>query len=274
MLAGALAAAPFSKFLRALPLPEPPPRTTPADVRVQTALKIRQQAATRQSERAIALMNSNGDETSLPDRIACYSKGLPQNRYGEVDAKAYDALLAAMRSGKFADFERIPRAGGRRLSNPQSAYAFHLEGGNSHTFSLPPAPSIASPDIASDVDELYWQALCRDIPFSDFSTNPLIKRASDSLGTTPSLEFRGPTKGDLTGPYISQFLYKPIPYGAGHLDQKYNVPVPRSDFMTVFSEWSRIASRLSQAIASVPRDAELTSKTPRTRESSGPDPIL
>jgi hypothetical protein len=208
--------------------------------RIETALKIRTEAALQQSSRPLASMKANGDEDSLPNRIGCYSKGLTHNQYGEVELAAYNALLAAIRSGKFSDFERIPRGGGRRQSNPQSSYAFHLEGGDSHTFDIPPAPSINSEEIRFDAAELYWQAICRDIPFSEYDRSPLIAQAAKDLDVSPQKLFRGPTGGDAAGPYISQFLLKPIPYGAGRIEQRYNVPVAGSDFMTSFGEWAQI----------------------------------
>ena len=95
-------------------------------------------------------MVSNGDENNLPNRIACFAKGLPQNQFGEVESGAYDALLVAVKSGKHADFERIPRGGGRKLNNPQAAFTFHLEGGDPHTFDILPAPSITSQAAAQE----------------------------------------------------------------------------------------------------------------------------
>jgi hypothetical protein len=47
-------------------------------------------------------------------------------------------------------------------------------------------------------------------------------------------------KADSVGPYISQFLFKPIPFGSGRIEQKYQVPTPKIDFMTEFSEWSQL----------------------------------
>jgi len=217
-----------------------PGTASAGNARTQAALDVRKRTAVNQSLRPIAVMNSNGDESALPNRIACFSKGMLQNRYGEVEPAAYDALLRAMNSGKFADFERIPRAGGRKLGNPQSAFTFHLEGGDPHTFAIPPAPSIASQEAAPENDELYWQALCRDVPFSKYDESPIIQRAAKHLGTTTSRVFRGPTPGDVAGPYISQFLLKPIPYGAGHIEQKYNMPVAGSDFMSDLAEWTQI----------------------------------
>jgi hypothetical protein len=210
--------------------------------RRQIALDLRNRAATAQSKRPPASMTANGDESLLPNRIACFAKGLPQNRFGEVQPEAYAALLAAMKSGKHADFERIPRSGGRKLNDPQAAFTFHLEGGDPHTFDMPPAPSLVSAAAERETSELYWQALCRDVPFSKYETSPAVVQAAEHLKTKPSSIFRGPTKGDLAGPYISQFLFKPIPYGSGHIDQRYRVPLPQTDFMTTLSEWSQIQS--------------------------------
>jgi len=238
--AGALAALPMPRVLRALAPDDKPSTPTALNARTQAALDVRKRTAMNQSLRPIAAMNSNGDENALPYRIACFTKGMPQNRYGEVDPAAFDAFLRAMNSGKFADFERIPRSGGRKLSNPQSSFTFHLEGGDPHTFEIPPAPSLRSQDAATDSDELYWQALCRDVPFAKYDESPIVQQAAKHLGTTTSRVFRGPTPGDLNGPYISQFLLKPIPFGAGRIVQKYNVPPSGSDFMIALSEWTQI----------------------------------
>jgi hypothetical protein len=167
---------------------------------------------------------------------------LPQNQYGEVQPAAYEALLAAIKSCNYVAFERLPRGGGRRLSNPQSAFSFHLEGGDPHTFDILAAPSITSQAASRDSSEPYWQAVCRDVPFVTYETSPIVAQAANHLRTTPSHVFRGSTKSDVAGPYISQFLLKPIPYGSGKLDQRYRVPAPESNFMTTWSEFFQIHS--------------------------------
>jgi hypothetical protein len=115
-----------------------------------------------------------------------------------------------------------------------------LEGADPHTFDIPPAPSISSEEIRADAAELYWQAICRDIPFHEYAKSPVIEQAAKDLALSPQRLFRGPTKADVAGPYISQFLLKPIPYGAGRIEQRYSVPVAGSDFMTSLGEWSQI----------------------------------
>jgi hypothetical protein len=233
---GALAAAPLAKSLPAFD-------TVPAgDSRSQTALELRKRTAASQSKRAVSAMATNGDEALYANRVACFSKGLPHDASGEVQPLAYDALLKAIKSGAHADFERIPRGGGRKLNNPQSAFAYHLEGGDPHTFEISPPPSFTTVANAAECSELYWQALCRDIPFQSFSKSSLVQQAAKHLQVAPSKLFRGTTKGDLAGPYISQFLLKPIPFGSGKIEQRYRVPAAGSDFLTMSSEWSQIQS--------------------------------
>jgi hypothetical protein len=234
LFAGTLLATPFARWFEALS------PNIAADSRMQSALDLRRQTAAAQSKRQAASMRSNGDEDTFPNRIACFTKALPQKEYCEVQPAAYETLLVAMKSGKYADFERITRAGGRKLSNPQSAYTFHLEGGDPHTFDMPPAPSIASEAARWETSELYWQAVCRDVPFLSYENSTVVAQAAKSLGAKPASVFRGPTRADLTGPYLSQLLVKPIPYGSAHTDQRYATPVAGSDFMTTLDEWSQI----------------------------------
>ena len=231
----------FASALAALPLPKSLARATvetAPNTRAQAAFEARRLAAEAQRARPIASMKSNGDEDALPARIGCFTKGLPQNRFGEVEPKAYDALLVAARSGAYSDFERIPRGGGRRLSNPQSGFAFQMEGGDPHTFDLPPAPSFASAEAEPDVSELYWQALCRDVPFAEYESSEIVAKAAKHLGQKAATAFRGSTPGDLTGPYVSQFLLRNVPFGATFVTQRFSVPTRGNDFMTTLSEWS------------------------------------
>jgi hypothetical protein len=108
---------------------------------------------------------------------------------------------------------------------------------------MPPCPSLDSQELIAEMGEVYWMALCRDIPFVDWTTAPLIDAARNSLkrlwwfrrdrtldlnGHTDGLPeslarrrilsengsdavpleklFRGVTPGEQVGPYLSQFL--------------------------------------------------------------------
>ncbi len=182
------------------------------------------------------------DDSDLPRSYACFGKGLPTTQEGEVEAGAYATLLRAIQSGKPTDFEAIARGSGRRLVSPQAAYTFCLEGGDPHRFACPPAPAFNGRYTATEVTEMYWLALARDIPFREHASATLTREAGRELEAKPRTLFRGPTPADQDGPYLSQFLARPIPMNSTVVEQRYRVPVGGIDFLTTFSEWLQIQS--------------------------------
>lgn len=215
------------------------------DNRLDEAFEVRRRAAEQARHRGMAVPQANGDEAYIPGRIACYSKGLPHDAEGEPDAKAYDVLLRALHSGSYDDFERIPLGGFIKLANPQAAFAFELIGPDGCQLELAPAPAFDSAEQAGELVEAYWHALARDILFAEYGSNPTIARAAEDLSRlsayrgpkTPETLFRGSSAGELIGPYISQFLWKPIPFTPIRVEQKIRTAVPDLDYMTGFDEW-------------------------------------
>jgi hypothetical protein len=223
--------------------------------RRQTARELRQEAAEQAYLRAHEAHLNNGEEVSVPDYIANYSKGLPHNDLGEVDAKAYRYLLRALTTGHPADFEAIPMGtpgpSGRKLTNPQAGLAFDLEGPDGQSLVIPPAPRIDSAENAAEMAELYWMALLRDVHFSDYETDAGVADAANSLSdqfsdfrgpkhndrVIPANLFRGITPGDLKGPYLSQFLLKDIAYGTLTINQRQRTVLAKSDFMVDYDSW-------------------------------------
>jgi hypothetical protein len=59
-------------------------------------------------------------------------------------------------------------------------------------------------------------------------------------GVTPATVFRGDTPGDLTGPYLSQFLLENVPYGSLTITQKQHTVMPALDYLTDFDSWLAI----------------------------------
>ena len=184
----------------------------------------------------------NGDEDLYPDKIGNYSKGLPHNSDGTVVVSAYNSLLLALRTGQPTDFDSIPLGGDRKLTNPQSGLAFDMEGADSHSFVIPPAPAFASRELAAEIAENYWMALLRDIPFSQYSVKSDSKAAADDLTlfgadfkgaknggiVTADTLFRGLTAGDKSGPYLSQFFYQPCGFGANKINQEIQTAIAES----------------------------------------------
>lgn len=65
---------------------------------------------------------------------------------------------------------------------------------------------------------------------------PVRQQAMAGPVTTGTL-FRGLTKGDLTGPYISQFLWKDYRFGVLSVSQKMRTTIPGDDYLTSYSDW-------------------------------------
>jgi len=237
--------------------------------RVQEAREVRFEAARYQASRPVPTHLANGDEQLYPDHTASFTKALPHDARGHVVAGAYEALLKAMETGAPEDFEAIPLGGTRKLVNPQSAFAFDLMGADSHHLTMPPAPAFASAEAAGEMVELYWHALTRDVPFDAYTTDPLIQQAAASLSSlsdfrgpkdggrvTAANIFRGTTPGELNGPYISQFLFKDVPYGAQVIRQQNRVPIAGNDYVTKYDEWLAIQNGAAPASARNTYDAQ------------------
>ena len=225
-------------------------RTAQAENGRSRALKMRQERALAQSRRPLPNQLINGDEQTLPRWAGSFTKGLPHNQFGEAELGKYETLLESIKSGRHVDFEKLARGSGRTFVNPQAALSLHFEGGDACSFTCAPPPSFTSAEAAAEMVELYWQALARDIPFLEYDRSPLIERVAVELGqlkrfsgpkqsgqVTFQTVFRGNTLGDLTGPFVSQFLWKPVPCGSGKMEQRYRTPAAGSDFLNTYSEW-------------------------------------
>lgn len=153
---------------------------------------------------------------------------------------------------------------------------FDLEGPDAQAVTMPPAPRLESEELILEMTELYWMALLRDVCFSEFAVNEVVQAAIASMNCKPWVRnrglmtglsdaersrqrgpfslgnvFRGVTRGDDVGPYLSQFLlagttglgYASGPvdgfvnYGAIRIDQRVRVAEPKRDYMTTFEAW-------------------------------------
>jgi hypothetical protein len=226
-----------------------------AHQRANAALELRVEAALANRSLPLPPHPDNGDDALYLNRINSYTKGLPHDALGVVSPAAYDALLHALSTGNNADFEAIPMGttNGNKLRDPQAAYTYFLEGRDAWSFTMPPAPAFSSAAQAAEALEVMWQALTRDVPFSQYTSNDTIKQAAADLSrfaafdgpridgkVKPESLFRGVGVGELTGPYVSQFMLKPVPFGAMTVEQKLKVPVAGNDHLTNYNEWLAI----------------------------------
>lgn len=242
----------------------------------QRAHKLRVDLARANAEQSIPPHPTNGDEDRYPNKIGSDSRGLPHNARGEVDLAAWKLAIAAFASREPADFEKIPLGGTRKLLNPVGTLAVSLDGLNASQFALPPAHALASAARASEAIEVYWVSLLRDVPFSEFRDDTSHKdviAAADELSRAP--DFNGPKRngrvtpqtlfrgaayyvdssdrsgrsgrwvtppGVLDGPYISQFLYRDVPFGAQALPARIRSYTPANEFLTGYDEWLHVQS--------------------------------
>ncbi|MEM6796210.1 MAG: vanadium-dependent haloperoxidase [Acidobacteriota bacterium] len=219
------------------------------------AFQVRNRAARNASGIRLPEQECNGDDALYADRRASFFKTLPQDNLGEVDTGAYNTYLQALETGDSATFESIPLStqADRRLANPQASYAYEMTGLDGHASRMPAAPAFTSPLQSVEMGEVYWQALTRDVPFSEYGSDALVGAAladlngfSSSLGPTEGGQitantlFRGETPGDLIGPYISQLMWLDVPYGPTTIEQRYGRPLVGDDFMVDYSEWLAI----------------------------------
>jgi len=232
---------------------------TPGE-RASAAYNLRMQAADTNFNEPVPPHPRNNDESEFANQINSYTKGLPHDANGVVNPAAYQSLIDALASGNPADFDAIIMSPQHQLGlrNPQAAYGYFMEGKDPQSFTMPAAPAFDSAWQASDAIEVMWQAITRDVPFINYATDPLIASAVEDMNhmsdyrgpvdavtneVTSQTLFRGVGQGETTGPYISQFLLLPIPYGATTVEQLYEIPEADyriNNFLTNYSEWLAI----------------------------------
>jgi len=238
--------------------------------RANTSLLLRTQAALAQRAKTIPAHPTNGDEELYASKIANFSKGLPHNALGEPQVAAYGALVKALTTGNPQDFEAVPLGSPdptkqRRMVDPQAALAFDIEGADSHHLAIPPVPAFASAQNAAEMVEIYWHALLRDVPFTEYTNPnsqfaPLVNAAADDLSkladfrgpkvngkVTPATLFRGGVPGAEVGPYISQFLLGDVEYGAQVIDTKVKAVPAGLDYMQDFASWLSVQNGVTPA---------------------------
>lgn len=215
--------------------------------RRRRAQLLRQQAAMFQANNGTLEHPNNGDDDYYPSKIGSFTKALPHNNLGEVNPQAYRSLIRALTTGDPDDYERVQLGGTVKLADPQAALAFDFEGLDPAALAIPPAPRLESEIEGAEMAEVYWRALTRDVPYSQYDSNTMTMAAVTDLkqfsifnGLTTAALFRGDTPGDLAGPMISQFLWQNIPYGAMTLRQQYRTTVAGNDHMTSYASWLSI----------------------------------
>jgi len=243
--------------------------------RVDQAYKIRVKTAGEEASIPIPAHTTNGDEQRYTDKSGSYSKCLLQDGIGLVNLNAWASFKTALNSGNFADFENLIMGGTRTMNGPMGSYGFALEGSDYNVFGsepspanqisqivVPPAPALASEAYGTELIELYWASLLRDVSFSDYADNPLAHQAAAELTRQPTyagprdsngrvttdLLFRGPYPGENLGPYVSQFMLMPTSFGAQPISQQLTTYVNGIDYMTDADTFQKIQNGIDTGL--------------------------
>ena len=239
------------------------------------------------------------DNDGQPTHIANFTKGLPHNPGTGIisDPKDYQQFVKGINSGDVRDFRDTPlgspgmdgiefpqwqsqiaqdrKATVRAWESQGAGLTFDLEGPDAQAVTMPPAPTLDSQELVTEMLEVYLMALLRDVPFAKFGETPAVDGAIERLNQTTWIKnpdslnlssversrlrqpfdlqtvFRGITPGDKVGPYISQFLLIGnqgldnihdfaegfIQYGSIRIDQRVRIAEPNKDYMTTWEAW-------------------------------------
>jgi membrane-associated phospholipid phosphatase len=195
-----------------------------------------------------------GDLT-IPNYRGVYSKGFvghtgPNGIPIGPNPVLYSRFIEAINTRNQTLLNQV-YASSSKLTDAHCLFDIELEGKYKSSFVIPPAPSITSPTAAAEILEVYAMALLRnynfhildpecifydDIP-SEAKTylNTLIgylnlpgikgnfryQQVDSSGNITVDTLFRGISRGDVIGPYVSQFFYYETAIGNLKLEQKY-----------------------------------------------------
>jgi len=241
--------------------------------RKQEALDRRIAAAKLAYDRPHAAQKSNGEELkyrfdeldtergSKASHLANYTKGLPHHEKDGLicNPDDYQKFVRGIDSGDTRDFIDTPlgpkgstadmpiewksqytqrqSVDVRAWESAGAGNVFDLEGPDAQSVAMPPAPTLNSAEFVAEVAEVYEMAMLRDVPFTEFDTDPTVAAAVERLNNldwfretaltgerpdadaqarrrqplTTQTAFRGTAFGDTEGPYISQFLCRGTP---------------------------------------------------------------
>jgi len=246
-----------------------------ADPRVRRCFAIRLETANKQARIPVPPHTTNGDEQRYRDKCGTYSKGILQDGIGLVNLNAFQTFKRALNSGNPADFENIIMGGTRRLNGPQGGLAFGLEGSDAVQFGnapcpdnqenaiiVPPAPALASAAYGTELVEMYWASLLRDVAFTDYISNATAADAAEELSgmpsyagprdgngnVTPTLLFRGGYPGETIGPHISQLSLIPTFLGAQEMNQQMITYAAGIDYMTDAATFQQVQNGIDTGL--------------------------
>ena len=220
------------------------------------------------------MMNEPDPSKRDPEGIGNFHKTMAHDKKtGLVDETTFSKFNKITQDGD--DFNDVVQApGASPLINPQAGWAREETGPDPRSLTMPPPPDVGSDAAAVEMTELFWMALLRDIPFTDFETNNDVKAATAELqklftahktefrrmdlplsGVTPGpgmppidketvnitakTIFRSGLPGEEFGPLVSQFFLNDIAYGTQIISQKQFPYLAGQNYLRDWAAWLR-----------------------------------
>jgi hypothetical protein len=243
--------------------------------RIRRSFAIRLGTANDEARIPAAPQTTNGDEERYPDKCGSYSKAILQDGIGLVNLNAFQSFKTALNSENPTDFENITMGGTRTLNGPQGGLAVGLEGSDGVQFGnapcpdnqettviVPPSPALASAAYGTELVELYWASLLRDVAFTAYVSNATAAEAAQELSgmpsyagprdnhgnVTPALLFRGGNRGETIGPYVSQLCVIPTFLGAQGMSQQMVTYTAGLDYMTDATTFQQVQNGIDTGL--------------------------
>eukprot|EP00752_Nemacystus_decipiens_P009696 g8660.t1 len=209
---------------------------------------------------------TNGDEENVPDFVGQFHKSLPHDEFGVVDPAAYEALRACAFSADINVCDDVPsgaNSDGAPLVNPLGGTAHQIDGADSDNVFITTPDGVLSERMAAQMAEVYWMALLRDIPLTEFSSNELVAKAAADLASNPAYNginipknedgsidpaqqlFRTDYPGVTNGPVVSQLLLSDFVIDTINVPPK-QTTLAKMDYMTSVQDWLDVQNGASQ----------------------------
>jgi len=161
-----------------------------------------------------------------------------QDQYRQLACSFYNNDLQSLYNVKLAVGSEI------LLVNPSASFCSILMGAPQNVFDVPTPPTLDSAAAASEMVEVYSQAVARDVAFINYDLDGTIATLlkdtylndPDVLANlpdapagpfTPQTVFRADFEGCTIGPYISQLLLLDIQFSNAVMEQRYFTYLPR-----------------------------------------------
>ena len=168
-----------------------------------------------------------GMDTEGPDTFACYQPPAPAFASAEEAGEIVENYwMALTRDVNFLDYDVHPMT--QAAAADLSRMSDFRGPRNARTS---PFRNTGTAAFASEETSAAFQS-----SETQQSFNKPLRQPTTGIVTTQTL-FRGLTPGDAAGPYISQYLWKDVPFGAQTISGRMRTVNPGNDYLTRFSDW-------------------------------------